>query len=383
VTLASSSPTVSALSWKRIRLPLRNAFSTATVHQIDRTFHLIRAELADGSVGWGETVAMNDRSYTFQSDDDVNNELTELGRHSSSASELSRLSVALSVDVPEIDGLGLYATSALRDALFDARLRSSSTSLSQALGGSRNAVSVCATIGRQPTIDSLVAEVGRLVDDQFGQVKLKVTPEWCLEPVSAVRSTYPWLVIHADANESFRHMSDEATEAVRRFAALGVASIEQPFAADDFASHAHLRRQVPDIQVVLDESVHSPGEMVGAVTVGAADAIVVKPGIVGGVQLAAQVLDAAARIGLAVRVGGMLETSVGRAGLVALASRSDVIGTGDVSPSSLWYDVDVASGLSRTTDGDIEVPLSPGWGIDVDLSVAGIETVDQHDVALS
>jgi len=89
---------------------------------------------------------------------------------------------------------------------------------------------------------------------------------------------------------------------------------------------------------------------------------------VGGFRQAIAIHDLCAAHGLPVWCGVMLESGIGRAHNVALASLPNFTLPGDVSPSSRYWERDVVD-PEWTMDGSgrIAVPLDrPGLGVEVD-----------------
>ncbi len=67
--------------------------------------------------------------------------------------------------------------------------------------------------------------------------------------------------------------------------------------------------------------------------------------------------------------GGMLETGVGRASNLALASLPGFVLPGDISASNRYYAEDITrERFSLNPDSTIDVPSGPGLGVTVDTS---------------
>ncbi len=64
--------------------------------------------------------------------------------------------------------------------------------------------------------------------------------------------------------------------------------------------------------------------------------------------------------------GGMLESGIGRAGNVALASLPNFILPGDISASKKYYKVDIVEpAFEVEKDSTMKVPNGPGIGVEV------------------
>jgi O-succinylbenzoate synthase len=95
-----------------------------------------------------------------------------------------------------------------------------------------------------------------------------------------------------------------------------------------------------------------------------------KPGRVGGFSTSLAIHDVCADNNIPVWCGGMLETGIGRAYNVALASLPHFKLPGDISPSRRYWERDiVAPEWTMSSSGYVEVPLNKtGIGVDVDVN---------------
>ncbi len=93
----------------------------------------------------------------------------------------------------------------------------------------------------------------------------------------------------------------------------------------------------------------------------------IKPGRVGGLSQAIEIHDLCRQAGLPVWCGGMLETNVGRASNLALASLPGFSLPGDISASDRYYARDITrETFTLNADSTITVPDGPGLGVTVD-----------------
>src|SRR5690606_26485631 len=126
----------------------------------------------------------------------------------------------------------------------------------------------------------LVAAVAERVADGHRSVKLKVRPGWDVDPLAAVRATWPDLDVAADANGSYRAGVDDGhLVGLDRFE---LSYLEQPLPAADLVGHAVLRRHLAT-PVALDESIVGSESLRIAIDLGALDVVNVKPSRVGGI----------------------------------------------------------------------------------------------------
>jgi O-succinylbenzoate synthase len=94
----------------------------------------------------------------------------------------------------------------------------------------------------------------------------------------------------------------------------------------------------------------------------------IKPGRVGGFTASKAIHDVALEAGMPVWCGGMLESGIGRAYNVALASLPNFSLPGDLSPSARYWARDIVSPeWTMDDEGMVHVPLDrPGIGVTID-----------------
>ena len=132
--------------------------------------------------------------------------------------------------------------------------------------------------------------------------------------------------------------------------------------------HAALQRRLAT-PLCLDESITDADRARDMIALGSGRIVNVKPGRVGGFASSIAIHDVCSHHGVPVWCGGMLESGIGRAYNVALASLPNFSMPGDLSPSARYWARDVVT-PEWTMDGDgmVTVPLDrPGIGIAVDV----------------
>ena len=211
------------------------------------------------------------------------------------------------------------------------------TPVHRLLGGETNEVVAGADFGIQDSIDMLLGNIQKAVDDGFPRVKLKVARGWDLDVLRAVRDTFPDTTFHIDCNSGY---TLDDLPFFRAIDGLGLAFIEQPLHYADVLDHAELARQI-ETPVCLDETIVSVKAAEQALQVGACTYINIKPGRVGGLANAIAIHDLAQEAGVPVWIGGMLESALGAAICVELATLPNFTYPGDLFPSSRFYEQDL------------------------------------------
>ena len=194
--------------------------------------------------------------------------------------------------------------------------------------GSGRPSMACAAVGIQESPDRLVARVERMVGAGARQVKIKVEPGRDVDHVRAVRERFPGLTVAADANGSYRPGHPSLAELDN----LDLAYLEQPLPSGDLEGHAGMRRRRVT-PICLDEPATTAEAVERIIEQEAADLVSLKPGILGPAATL-RMIEMLSSAGVGVKVGGLVETSVGRAHALALASRPSVSYTDLVPP--LW-----------------------------------------------
>jgi len=121
--------------------------------------------------------------------------------------------------------------------------------------------------------------------------------------------------------------------------------------------------------VCLDESIHSAEDARHAIDLNACRVVNVKLGRVGGHTEAKRVEAVCRESGIPVWCGGMLESGIGRAHNIAMATLAGFTLPGDVSASSRYWEEDIVEPpVTVTSRGTITAPSQPGIGFAVNRS---------------
>jgi O-succinylbenzoate synthase len=251
------------------------------------------------------------------------------------------------------------AKAALEMAILDAQLRSSGTSYASFLGGVRPHVDCGVSVGIYDDNPELLDAVRRFLEDGYKRIKLKIEPGRDIEAVAAVRREFgDDILLQVDANTAYT-LAD--AQHLARLDEFGLLLIEQPLPEDDVRGHADLAARV-QTPICLDESITSARAAADAIAIGACSIINIKAGRVGGYLEGRRIHDLCAAHGIPVWCGGMLESGVGRAANVALASLPNFTLPGDTSASSRYYAQDVTEPFVLD-NGTLKVPEGPGLGV--------------------
>jgi O-succinylbenzoate synthase len=163
-----------------------------------------------------------------------------------------------------------------------------------------------------------------------------------------------------DANAAYR-LEDAA--ALAALDAFDLMMIEQPLDYDDLVRHAKLQAQL-QTPVCLDESIKGVEAAEDALDLGACRIINIKPGRMGGISATLAVHDLARARGVPLWHGGMLESGIGRAHNLHIATLPGFTMPGDIAASRRYFIPDlIEPPIEVAPDGAVPVP--PGAGIGV------------------
>lgn len=364
---------IAAVEAFRVRLPLVHEFETSSHRKSYLEHVLVRLEDVDGATGWGEIASP---SEPFYSSETVDTCWWMLAHHLAPAVLAHRWSRPEQADLAWARIRGHHFAKAGFDiACWDLACRRNGVSLSVALGGTRTTAAAGVSLGIEATVDDLLSQVARHVDDGYQRVKLKIAPGWDTEPVRAVRGAYPDVALQVDANGAYAE-NPAHLHALQALDDYGLVLIEQPFAPGALAAHARLQARL-DTALCLDESIDDVDQLDTAVALGAAKILNIKASRMGGLTPARLAHERALDAGWQVWCGGMHEFGVGRAANVALASLPGFTLPSDVSGSDKYYAHDVVDPPIRAYDGEVPVPVDrPGIGHEVDENLVRTLSVD-------
>ena len=348
------------LTLTHLSMPLVSPFETSFGRTTERECILVTIQ-SEGLTGYGECVADRDPGYSYETTGTVWHIVKDfiasliLGQEVKDAADFQRR-------VAGIRGHHL-AKAGIEMALWDLRGKREGKSLCDLFGGQREKVAVGVSVGLQESPEVLVQEVEKYLAKGYRRVKLKIKPGRDVGETTAVRQAFPDLKLQVDANSAY---TLETAQTLQPLDQLDLLLIEQPLFEDDIWDHHKLQQQF-HTPLCLDESILSTRHARYALEMDACRIINIKAGRVGGLSEAVAIHDLCRARGVPVWCGGMLETGVGRASNLALASLPGFSLPGDISASERYYHQDITNGrFTLNADSTIDVPTGPGLGVTLD-----------------
>lgn len=365
---------ISQITLYHLRMRLQTPFETSFGITHDRECILLEAK-AEGLVGYGECVADRDPGYSYETSGTAWHILQEflipqiINTDLLSAEDLQNR-------MAQVRGHQM-AKAGLEMVYWDLLGKSEDRSLQDLIDGKGDRVQVGVSVGIQENSKILVRVVEDYLEQGYERVKLKIMPGRDILDVAAVRSAYPDLRLQVDANSAYEIKSAMDLLPLDKFDLL---MIEQPLAEDDLWDHRQLQAEFKTA-ICLDESIVTIRHARQALEMGACRVVNIKAGRVGGLSQAIAIHNLCYGNGVPVWCGGMLETGVGRAANLALASLPGFVFPGDISATDRYYQEDITQErFVLNPDSSITIPDAPGLGISIDFQAMERATINRMTI---
>lgn len=360
---------------RQVAMPLVTFFETSFGRTYERQMVLV--EVVSGGVsGWGEVTAGENPFY--------NEEWTE------SAWQIVQHYVAPNLLRKRIDTASQVAAfskhirghrmarGGVEAAVWDLEARQKRIPLWKLIGGgARPEIPSGVSLGIQDTVDDLLRVIEKELSDGYQRIKMKIKPGRDVEDIREVRKHFPNIKLMADANSAYTLADTDRLRALDEFYLM---MIEQPLAHDDIIDHAVLQAKL-QTPICLDECIRSAHHAEQAIRINAGQIINIKLGRVGGFTEAKRVHDVCQAANVPVWCGGMLESGIGRAHNVALATLPNFTLPGDVSASKRYWKRELLTEpIVATPNGTVQTNDSSGFGYEIDMPFLDSITVRQETI---
>ena len=202
----------------------------------------------------------------------------------------------------------------------------------------------------------------------FRCIKLKVGMELRIheevERIALVReATGPTIHLRLDANEAWQ--LEVAISVLSQCEPYDIQYVEQPLKAQDLVGMHTLRQEV-SIPVAADEAVRDLESLHLVLDHDAADILVIKPQLAGGLRKVQYMIQAASKREVGCVITSTLEAGIGLAAELHLAAASPAVTLEcGLATLSLLVDDLITSELV-VHDGGMAVPTGPGLGVELD-----------------
>ena len=340
-----------------LEMPYVHYFETSFGREESRTFILVKV-FSGGEFGYGEVVADQIPLYSYETT-------------STAWIVLKEFLIPTVFESGITDPKDLYdrvqpfkghpmAKAGLELALWDLFAKAKGKPLWKIYGGEKQEIPAGVSVGIQDSVEQLLDRIRSFLDEGYQRIKIKIKPEWDVRICEEVRKEFPDIRLQVDANGAY---SLKDRETLKKLDDFDLLMIEQPFPAYDLWDHSRLQMEMKT-PLCLDESAVSQDIVRKALEMGSCRIINIKVGRVGGIVEAIKIHDFCQQKNVPVWCGGMLESGIGRAHNIHLATLSNFALHHDLSASKRYYKQDlIEPPIEMTSHGTIEVPHSPGIGV--------------------
>jgi O-succinylbenzoate synthase len=351
---------ISRIELREIRLPLIHFFETSFGRTTERRIILVRVVDNDGAEGWGECVAGEGPFYSYEWAETAWPTLKDFLAPMVAGKEVQNAAGIFDL-MKSVRGHRM-AKAAIETACWDLEARKAGVPLWKHLGGVKTEIPCGVSIGIQNSPEELIEKIQTELSAGYQRIKIKIKPGWDIGIVRRVRESFRDIRLMGDANSAYS-LAD--VDLLKQLDEFNLMMLEQPLAHDDMFDHAELQKQIKT-PVCLDESIKTPADARHAISLKACKIINVKLGRVGGHAQAKQVETIARESNIPVWCGGMLESGIGRAHNIAMATLAGFTLPGDVSASArYWHEDIIDPAVTITPGGTIKAPDAPGIGFEV------------------
>ena len=250
--------------------------------------------------------------------------------------------------------------------------------LMEVINGREIRIPVQESVGITRDFEELSKWIEEALDWGARRIKLKIKPNWDLEPLRYVSYNYPGVPIIVDANGGYDPLNNSHWERLIKISGM-VEGIEQPFPPNDVFYSVKLGKE-GGAKIIFDESVRSHREASAAIDLGLQMGVKVviniKPPRVGGLLESIRIVGISNERRTPIFIGGLLETSVGRYINMLVASVANYLEPSDFSPDTDYYNETIVDDPFSISCGFVWVRHGPGIPFKVNLEKLEKYSVD-------
>jgi muconate cycloisomerase len=333
-----------------------------------QSYCIVRAELANGSIGWGEAATIGGASWNEESPESIRHAIDSYLAPVLIGQVASQFE-ALLLRMDKSCRGNYFAKSAVEMALVDAVARSHSLAAYDLFGGKLHSTLPLAWTLATGDVEKDLSEAIRMLEERRHRIfKIKIGAKDPLEDVSLVtqvsRSLAGKASLTVDINQAWD--GNTARLYLPQLADAGVRLVEQPVAKWNTEALASLVGMSLPCLVMADESVCSPQEAYSLARQKAAQVFSLKLEKHGGLHRTRRIAAIAEAADIDWYGGTMLGTSLGSAASAQLFSTlaGKHHGCELFGPQLLVDDIVVTPMVVK--DFELHIPDGPGFGITID-----------------
>lgn len=333
-----------------------------------QTLVLVLIRCSDGTVGVGEGTTIGGLSYGEESPEGIKLTIDTYIAPAIIGADASRVASVMADVKRRVKG-NRFAKCAVETALLDALGKRLGLPVSELLGGRQHdTLPVAWTLASGDTTRD-IEEAERMLDARRHNIfKLKIGLRPVNDDVAHVaaikRALGDRASVRVDVNQAWSET--DARRGIPALEAVGVDLIEQPLSRDDRGAQARLSGRFA-VAIMADEALHGIKDAFDIAARGAADVFALKINQAGGLYDAAKMAAVGEAAGIGLYGGTMLEGGVGTAASAQVFSTFPKLAWGTELFGPLLLTEEILATPLRYRDFGLEVPTSPGLGIDLDM----------------
>jgi L-Ala-D/L-Glu epimerase len=350
-----------------VSMPMR-VFTDAYSGYDKGEFALVRIETDDGIVGYGEAPSSVIVGFYGETLETVTLSLRNILAPKLIGEDPLNIRRLTSI-MDAAQGNSFIAKTGVDIALHDLIGKILKIPVCTVLGGKqRDKIKACSEIGIVKS-DQMASEAMRLVEMGFKSIKIKAgsDAEDEMKGVEKVRDAVgPDIELRVDPNAGW---SRESTlKATKTLLKCNVRYLEQPLPGWDLEGLSWIRKST-GMQIMVDESVWTPQDVVRVSQAQAADIVNIKITKTCGLKKATEVYYAAAAHGLPCVIGTELESCMGLPAKLHIAASLEKLQFACEFTEIAFQKIALNSSVKLDSEGCIQVPTGHGLGIDPDMKM--------------
>ena len=270
----------------------------------------------------------------------------------------------------------------LEMAMWDAAGKTAGCAVHELLGGKvRDEIEYFGFIQGE-TADELASDAAQLVQEGHRVIYGKIGrgEQLDVEIVSKVRAAVGESVrLRFDPNEAWDPLT--AVRMIRKLSAYDLEMIEQPCKHQSLHALRQIRENSP-VAIAADQSVFNAADIYSAVTLGAADLMVLGLHETGGIVSFVEAAAVAAAAGVNVCLHGLHETGITTCAANHAASVISNLDNGNQYMNHLLVSDVISNPKLSLVNGRLPVLSGPGFGFEIDLDAVA-RAAEEHQSSLS
>ena len=327
---------------------------------------LVKITADDGTAGWGESVPIPKWSYeTLESVKSTIESYLKPVLIGHDVFDLMGAHRAMNQAIaPSFSTGAPVAKSGIDMALHDLAGKACGLSLAQRWGCPAGGKITLSWTVNPRTLDETekLIEEGKKRGYRNFNVKVAPDPAFDLELCRIVKKRAPEGFLWADANGGYDLAT--ALQVAPRLADIGVAVLEQPVPANRLTGYREMKKQGA-LPIIMDEGVVSPTDLIEFIRLDLLDGVAMKPARCGGLLPARRQVEILMDAGLMFLGSGLTDPDASLSASLALYGAYGLRFPAALNGPQFLAE-SVLKRPFKPVNGELDVPVKPGLGIEVD-----------------